>query len=149
MCAMWQDNFFPLQQLPDCNCSTCLTRLQLQGGNVQIACYTHSQASRSFVMLRGWIFQNKLHVILISCLFCFIQNRERTNLHKKKTKFIQNQAALFCKRTALKRVQFFCNLIISVYGIQLQLNVLQKERQNKYVWYLFLTKLELKQNRNQ
>lgn len=37
----------------DCNCSTCLTRLQLQDGNVQLACDTHLQVSRPFVMLRG------------------------------------------------------------------------------------------------
>ncbi len=34
----------------------------------------------------------------------------------------------FAQKTALKRVQFLCSLVIFfVHGIQLQLNVLQKE----------------------
>ncbi len=59
----------------------------------------------------------------------YLQNHEKTNLHKKSPQFIQNHAALFCKRTALKRVQFLCSLLIFVHGFQLQLNVLQKETQ--------------------
>ncbi len=79
-----------------------------------------------------------------SRLILYLQNWERTT-----TSIFQNRAALFCTQTALNRVQFLCSRLIFVHSIQQQINVLWKETQNEYVWYLnvclfFLTTLELK-----
>ncbi len=65
-------------------------------------------------------FIHKLHVILFSCLIFFfrILRDPESPLKNKQTQFIQNHAAL-------KRAQFLCGLLIFVYGLQLQLNVLQ------------------------